>query len=168
MGLHRRVHTVAVKPYGFQCVHIHNFSLLVLVDKRGLQIDDTKHISDNSTDTCATFLASKLQHTQVFKESYCNADRMAVTVVGRNMKCDEDLYVVGLTVTDVNKPLNRWKTCKHIWQATNDDNTEWCSYECDCSRGCEQVMLLRWPKTLSDSSWTLCDISEHCNGKIIY
>jgi hypothetical protein len=30
------------------------------------------------------------------------------------MKCDEDLYAVGLIAIDVNKPLNKWKKCKHI------------------------------------------------------
>ncbi|KAK2159366.1 hypothetical protein LSH36_154g06026 [Paralvinella palmiformis] len=75
------------------------------------------------------------------------------------MGCCRNLYIVGLTRPDIGKLLNKWKTCTQTWQKTNDDNVEWCSYDCDC----EQVMLLRWPETISESSWTLCDISEQCN-----
>ncbi|KAK2159033.1 hypothetical protein LSH36_160g05008 [Paralvinella palmiformis] len=96
-------------------------------------------------------------------EAYCDVKRMTVTIVGQDMGCGQNLYIVGLTQPDIGKPLNRWKTCNQTWQKTNDDNVEWCSYDCDCSGVCEQVMLLRWPVTISESSWTLCDISEQCN-----
>ena len=138
----------------------------VMIERNGFQPDNIEYLRDNSIQTCTSFVAGNLQYTQLFKKTYCSADVMTVTLVGRDMKCGQDLSVVGLTAADVNKPFNRWKTCKQIWQATGDDGAEWCSYECDCSGGCKQVMLLRWPKMLSDYSWTLCDISEHCNGKI--
>ena len=110
-------------------------------------------------------MASERHYTQLFKESNCNEEEMTVTVIGRDMKCGQDLYVVGLTAADVNRSLNTWRTCKQLGQAITEDNTEWSSYECHCSGGCKQVMLLRWPKQISESSWTLCDITEQCYGK---
>ena len=74
--------------------------------------------------------------------------------------CGQNVYVVGLTVAGVNKSLNRWKACKQI-------GIEWGSYECHCSVGRKQVMLIEWPVTLTNLSWTLCDISEYCDGKIV-
>ena len=135
-----------------------------MVQEGGSHAEDIDMLRDSSPQTCSRFVSDKYQHTQLFKESYCNSDRMTVTVVGQDMGCGQDLYVVGLSAADVGKPLNRWKICKLTWNTTNADNMEWCSYDCDCSGGCEEVMLLRWPKPLSASTWTLCDISEHCNG----
>ena len=138
-----------------------------MVERNGLQPDNIEHLRDNSIQTCASFVAGKFQYTQLFKETYCSVDVMTVTLVGRDMKCGQDFYVVGLTAADVNKTFNRWKTCKQTWQATGEDGSEWCSYECRCSGECKQVMLLRWPKQTSEGSWTLCDISAQNYSKRI-
>ena len=135
-----------------------------MAEARGIQPDDVANLNDTSTLSCSKFVSDGTRYTQLFKQSYCNADHMSVTIVGLDMECEQDLYVVALSEDDVDKPLNRWKTCKVSWHTTSTDNKQWCSYDCECSRGCEQVMLLRWPKTPSASTWTLCDISEHCNG----
>ena len=137
------------------------------IEDRSIQPDDVTYLNDNSTFTCSNFVTNRQQYTQIFKESFCADDQMSVTVVGRQMTCDNGLYVVGLSPPDVGKPLNKWKRCQQTWHITTDDDIEWCSYDCHCSGQCEQTMLLRWPKTMTDNSWTLCDIIQHCGGRII-
>ena len=91
---------------------------------------------------------------------------MSVTSVGQDMRCVDNMYVVGLTGSDVRKANNKEKTFKPIWQTTVDDNVDWCMYDCICPVGCEHVMALRWPNKLTESSWTPCDISYYSNGRI--
>jgi len=91
---------------------------------------------------------------------------MSVTLVGQHMRCIDNVYVVGLTGSDVGRRINSWKRCRPSWQTGTDDNADWCHYDCTCAGGCEQTMVLRWPKMLTDRSWTLCDISYYCTGKI--
>jgi hypothetical protein len=147
-------------------INLFVFLVSVVVEQGGVQPDEVKYLNDNFTETCSNFVTNRRQHTQLFKERYCDVNKMTVTVVGREMGCGQGLYLVGLTKPDVGKPLNRWKMCKLNMEATTEDKVEWCSYDCDCSGGCEQVMLLRWPNMALNTSWTLCDISEHCNGKM--
>ena len=137
------------------------------VEKRGLQPDDVTYLNDNLTLTCSNFITNRQQYTQIFKESFCACDHMHVTVVGRHMACDNGLYVAGLSPPDVGKPLNKWKRCQKTYERYTTSNAlEWCLYDCHCSGRCEQTMLLRWPKTMTDNSWTLCDIIQHCVGGI--
>ena len=125
-------------------------------------------LEDNSISTCSRFVADGHQYTQIFQQTTCTTDRMSVTLVGQDMKCVDNMYVVGLTGSEVGKANNKWKTCRPRWQTTTDDNLDWCIYDCICTGDCEQVMALRWPKKLADSSWTLCDIFYHCNGRSSY
>ena len=124
-------------------------------------------LNDNSTHTCSAFVAHKPQMTQIFKPAVCTTDQMSVTLVGEQMKCGQNVYVVGLKGADVGKPFNTWKTCKPRWQETLDSGVEWCNYDCSCTGGCEQVMVSRRPQALVDSSWILCDITQYCNGNCI-
>jgi len=142
------------------------FSLAVIVEEGGLQPDDVIHLNDNSTSTCSNFVTNRQQYTQIFKDSFCADDQMSVTLVGRQMACDNGLYVVGLSPPDVGKPQNIWKRCQQTRHITTDSDTEWCSYDCHCSGRCVQTMVLKWPQTMTDTSWTLCDIIQHCGGRI--
>lgn len=145
--------------------HSFFFSLLVTtVDEDGLTPDDVTRINDESTKTCSVFKAERPIFTQLFQTTSCTADHMSVTLVGRDMTCDGHLFVVGLTEADVGKSMNTWTTCRRVWHASSPESVDWCIYDCKCTKGCEQVMVLRWPETVNDSSWTLCDISTHCNG----
>jgi len=138
----------------------------VIIERHGLQPDNGTNLNDNSIATCSQFVTDGHQHTQIFQQTICTIDRMSVTLVGQDMKCVDNMYVAGLTGSDVGKAINKWKRCRPRRQTTTDDNLDWCIYECICTGNCEQVMALRWPKKLADSSWTLCDISYHCSGRI--
>ncbi|KAK2140293.1 hypothetical protein LSH36_1399g00034 [Paralvinella palmiformis] len=136
----------------------------VIIEERGLQPDDVTPLNDNSTRTCSTFASTRPRHTQIFAQSVCSTDKMSITLVGQRMKCDNDLYVAGLAGPDVGKPLNKWQSCQRRWENTTDDGVEWCSFNCDCINGCDQIMVLRWPKILADTSWNLCDIIQSCTA----
>ena len=135
------------------------------MDGRGLQPDNVARITDNSVNTCSEFVADTPLHTQMFEQAVCTADQMSVTLVGKGIKCESNIYVVGLKGADVGKALNRWKRCKPRWQTTTNESVDWCIYDCHYLGGCEQIMLLRWPTSLTDSSWSLCEITLHCNGE---
>ncbi len=137
----------------------------MITDILGLQPSDAARITDNSIDTCSDFATDSPQYTQMFLQSNCSKDQMSVTLVGQDMKCDSNIYVVGLKGADVGKTLNKWKICKLRWQTTTSESVDWCFYECHCDGGCEQIMLLRWPKSLTDNSWRLCEIYQHCKGQ---
>lgn len=140
----------------------------MIIEERGLQPDDVTPLNDNSTRTCSTFASTRRRHTQIFAQSVCSTDKMSITLVGQRMKCDNDLYVAGLAGSDVGKPLNKWQSCQRRWENTTDDGVEWCSFNCDCINGCDQIMVLRWPKILADTSWNLCDIIQSCTGKFYH
>ena len=120
-----------------------------------------KYLHDDSTHTCSVFVAVHHGHTQIFDQAVCATDQVSVTLVGKEMNCLQDIYLAGLTGSDVEKARNRWRAC----HTTTDNGVDWCSFHCQCSGRCEQVMVLRWPQTPAHSSWTLCDIYQHCNGK---
>ena len=74
------------------------------------------------------------------------------------MDCSQSTYVVGLSGAEVGKANNKWKTCKQRWEITDNDNKDWCLYDCNCTAACEQVMGFRWPKSL-------CDVFPHFSSK---
>ncbi|KAK2145809.1 hypothetical protein LSH36_656g01083 [Paralvinella palmiformis] len=139
-------------------------SKLVVIKFHGLQPDNITNLNDDLIATCSRFATDKHQYTQIFKKVNCSNDRMSVTLIGQDMNCTDSIYVVGLTGSDAGKANNKWKTCLSRWQTTTDDNVDWCIYDCTCTGGCEELMVLRWPNILTSSSFTLCDISYHCNG----
>ena len=139
----------------------------VVIKFHGLQPDNITNLNDDLIATCSRFATDKHQYTQIFKKVNCSNDRMSVTLIGQDMNCTDSIYVVGLTGSDAGKANNKWKTCLSRWQTTTDDNVDWCIYDCTCTGGCEELMVLRWPNILTSSSFTLCDISYHCNGKIL-
>ena len=138
----------------------------IVVDENGVQTSNITMMYDDSAMTCATFTASKIQQTKMYKTSSCSADTLTVTTVGRVLGCDRDLYVVGMTSPDAGARRDRWTKCAPKWQATDQYNAEWCSFNCHCTGGCQQVMVAKWPKTLADSSWSLCDIRLNCDGRL--
>ena len=82
------------------------------------------------------------------------------------MKCESNIYVVGLKGADVGKTQNTWKTCKPRWQTTTNESVDWCVYDCHCLGHCEQNMLLRRTKLMTNSSSSLCEIYQHCSGEL--
>ena len=137
-----------------------------MVDGNGVQTSNITMLYDDSAMTCADFTASKIQQTKVYKTSSCPADTLTVTTVGQDLGCDRDLYVVWMTSPDAGARRDRWTKCAPTWQATDQYDAEWCSFNCHCTGGCQQVMVAKWPKTLADSSWSLCDIRLNCDGRV--
>ncbi|KAK2139188.1 hypothetical protein LSH36_1957g00018 [Paralvinella palmiformis] len=73
-------------------------STAVIIEDRSIQPDDVTYLNDNSTFTCSNFVTNRQQYTQIFKESFCADDQMSVTVVGRQMTCDNGLFLFKRTM----------------------------------------------------------------------
>ena len=114
-------------------------SIPVRVDENGLPPDDVTHLDDNSTETCSRFVPSKHQHTQICKQFKCHRDLVTVSVVGEDMNYGQDLYIFGLTATEAGKPVNK---CLFLWEITTGNRTERSCYDCGCSSGCKQVIII--------------------------
>jgi hypothetical protein len=139
----------------------------VTVDQQGIQPDDITKLHDDSSLTCATFTASKTQQTKIYEPSTCSAGQLTITVVGNNLDCSR-LYVVGMTTPGEGARRDRWAKCTLTWQTIDQNSAEWCSFACLCTGGCQQVMVAKWPKTMAESSWTLCAIRQNCVGRLMY
>ena len=66
-----------------------------MIEKGGLQPDDIIYITDDSAETCSSFVGTRPQYTQIFQQANCTRDNMRVTLVGSDKKCSENMYVVG-------------------------------------------------------------------------
>ena len=102
----------------------------VIIEEYGLQPDDVTCLNDNSSYTCSVFLEKNRPYTQIFEQAVCDNEQMSVTLMGNQMNCDENIYVVGLTESDVGKSVNRWKT-------SSENHAELCNYDCHCTGRCE-------------------------------
>ena len=115
------------------------YFLAVLVDESGVQTNNITMLYDDSAMTCAAFTASKMQQTKVYKTSSCSVDTLIVTIVGRDLGCYMDLYVVGMTSPEAGARRDRWAKCVPKWQAADQYSAEWCSFKCHCTGGCEMA-----------------------------
>ncbi|KAK2143023.1 hypothetical protein LSH36_886g00038 [Paralvinella palmiformis] len=139
----------------------------VIIERHGLQPDNGTNLNDNSIATCSQFVTDGHQHTQIFQQTICTIDRMSVTLVGQDMKCVDNMYVAGLTGSDVGKAINKWKRCRPRRQTTTDDNLDWCIYECICTGYCSnQSICYMYGKGSWDDGIEFCKLI-HPNARMI-
>ncbi|KAK2139355.1 hypothetical protein LSH36_1845g00013 [Paralvinella palmiformis] len=117
---------------------------------------------DDSIETCSSFepddWLSIPRHTQVRVQiPYEVVDDVNVTLIGTNLDCGHNLCVSPLSTAETKKWTDRWTTC-HLLDVSVDHDKESCFYRCKCLGKCEEIQILKTPRTREESYWTLCHI----------
>jgi hypothetical protein len=141
-----------LKPYtiGRLRIHFHD---------SGIKPDKEEFITDNSPRTCATFNNSDDTNSPRYTNfriqvAHHKIDYANVTLIGTNLGCGHNLYVMPLSTAETEKWTGRWTTCP-VTEETTYKGKERCSYSCQCRGSCEEIQVL---KIINDNSWNVCHI----------
>ena len=119
-------------------------------------------ISDDDPDTCANFNIGVDIHTprdSTFRIEVADdiKDYANVTLIGNNLGCGHNLYVTPLSAAETEKWTGRWTTCSLKEESMYGDK-EICSYNCLFTGSCEEMQVIKSPRIVEDSSWTVCHV----------
>jgi hypothetical protein len=134
----------------------------VCFDEKGIFPDNVTFLADGNPDTCHTFTVDdevcvpKYSHLKV-QIAVVVVDNVNVTLMGTNLGCGYNLYVTPLSLAETEKWTGQWSTCR-LFETSIDGGTQNCFYQCKCSGNCKAIQILKWPRTVEESSWTLCHV----------
>ncbi|KAK2147668.1 hypothetical protein LSH36_542g01001 [Paralvinella palmiformis] len=137
--------------------------LVVHIENVGLVPERRELLTDEFVDTCAAFNNENCgvaipRHTQFRIEVADDInDYASVTLIGTNLGCGHNLYVSPLSAEETEKWNGRWTTCL-LKEALMYESNEKCLYECQCRERCEEIQVMKYPKIIEDSSWTVCRV----------
>ncbi|KAK2139357.1 hypothetical protein LSH36_1845g00036 [Paralvinella palmiformis] len=131
-------------------------------DEKGLLPNNEILLVDDYIETCSTFVPddglSIPRYTQVRVQVPEEVvDEVNVTLIGTHLGCGHNLYVSPLSIVEIRKWTGRWKTC-HLLDVSVDHDQESCFYRCKCLGKCEEIQILKTPRTREESYWTLCHL----------
>jgi len=131
-------------------------------DQRGIVPVNKLFISDDDPDTCANFNIGVDIHTprdSTFRIEVADdiKDYANVTLIGNNLGCGHNLYVTPLSAAETEKWTGRWTTCSLKEESMYGDK-EICSYNCLFTGSCEEMQVMKSPRIVEDSSWTVCHV----------
>ena len=145
------------------CVSSTGRGIIVRIENVGLVTERREHLTDEFVDTCAAF---NIEHNGVAIPRYTQFrievadninDYANVTLIGTKLGCGHNLFVSPLSVAETEKWNGRWTTCP-LKEALMYENKEKCLYECQCRGSCEEIQVMKYPKIIEESSWTVCRI----------
>ncbi|KAK2138639.1 hypothetical protein LSH36_2688g00000 [Paralvinella palmiformis] len=117
---------------------------------------------DDYIETCSTFVPddglSIPRYTQVrvqLPEEI--VDEVNVTLIGTHLGCGHNLYVSPLSTFEIRKWTGRRTTCQ-LLDVSVDHDQESCFNRCKCLSKCEEIQILKTPRTREESYWTLCHL----------
>jgi len=143
------------------CISSSGRGLVVHIENVGLVPERRELLTDEFVDTCAAFNNENCgvaipRHTQFRIEVADDInDYASVTLIGTNLGCGHNLYVSPLSAEETEKWNGRWTTCL-LKEALMYESNEKCLYECQCRERCEEIQVMKYPKIIEDSSWTVC------------
>ncbi|KAK2140599.1 hypothetical protein LSH36_1293g00031 [Paralvinella palmiformis] len=124
---------------------------------------NSEFLTDDSVDTCALFALGvdvDVPKRTKFRISIPDiaTDQVIVAMIGINMGCDREFYVMPLSQNDTLKWKGCWSVCplKEIKKFEDKDS---CLFECQCSESCKEIQLIRNPHSIQDSTWYVCKMS---------
>ncbi|KAK2170657.1 hypothetical protein LSH36_1g05011 [Paralvinella palmiformis] len=136
--------------------------LRIRFEDSDINLDNEEFITDDSPRTCATF--NNGDDTNTLRDTTLRIevadyiiDYVNVTLIGNNLGCGHSLYAIPLSAAETEKWTGLWITCP-ITEDRKYEDKERCSYGCRCRGSCEEIQVLKRPKTIKDSSWNLCYI----------
>ncbi|KAK2139347.1 hypothetical protein LSH36_1849g00001 [Paralvinella palmiformis] len=145
------------------------FSLIIPPSDLSLRFGDNKllpqnvdYLTDDSPDTCAIFSFNKeTPHIRdtIFRVELTedNTDMINVTLIGSNLQCGHNLYVVPITEPEKASWKGIWIACSFV-ETSIDEKGEKCLHQCHCSGRCEEIQIMKRPREGDDPSWNLCHI----------
>ncbi|KAK2143006.1 hypothetical protein LSH36_887g01056 [Paralvinella palmiformis] len=113
-------------------------SLPVRFEENSIIPDDEMFLTDYSKDTCTLFKLdddkAEVGKRTKFRISIPELvlDEVAVSMIGSNMGCDRDLYLMPLSPNETLKWGGCWPICPLI-KSGRSGNEEKCRFECQCS-----------------------------------
>ena len=133
-------------------------------DERGIVPDNHDFLTNNSPESCTSFGLPEgrnmAQHSKI--RIYLDDDEdtvgVVVNVTGTNLGCGYNLYVAPLSQVETEKWTGRWTSCP-IMGTSADVEKERCIYNCTCRGGCEEIQIMKWPRSIEESYWMLCQVS---------
>ena len=127
-------------------------------------------LRDDNRETCTTFEADgRLETRQLTTFRVRSYDQRAeyinVTLVGQNLSCSDNLYVMPLTAAQTKHWTGIWITCPLLTTSV-EGRFESCTFNCRCLGGCAEIQISKRPRKASESSWSLCrlDIGDRSAG----
>ena len=147
-------------------------SLPVRFEEGSIIPNNSEFLTDDSVDTCALFALGvdvDVPKRTKFRISIPDiaTDQVIVAMIGINMGCDREFYVMPLSQNDTLKWKGCWSVCplKEIKKSEDKDS---CLFECQCSESCKEIQLIRNPHSIQDSTWSVCKMSlMYTPGNII-
>ncbi|KAK2146152.1 hypothetical protein LSH36_628g00017 [Paralvinella palmiformis] len=146
--------------------HILHFPLespVVSFDEVSIHPDNVEFLTDDSVDTCALFaigVDADVPKRTKFRISISDivTDQVIVAMIGINMGCDREFYVMPLSQNDTLKWKGCWSVCP-LMESTRSEDKDNCLFDCQCSGSCREIQLIRNPNSTQDSGWSVCDMS---------
>ena len=127
-------------------------------------------LRNDNNDTCTTFEAdvrTEVSQLTTFRvRSYDEqAEYINVTLVGRNLSCANNLYVIPLTAAQTKHWTGIWTTCPLLTTSV-EGRLESCTFNCHCLGRCGEIQVSKRPRKATESSWSLCrlDIGDRSAG----
>jgi len=115
-----------------------------------------------SNETCTRFVAD--QNMQ--KEQYSSfridipvekLDFINVTVLGENITCGYDLYVMPLNTAETTTWKGIWVTCPLLQTTTATGMNKRCVFRCQCHLAlCKEIQVYKRLRNYEEGSWILC------------
>ena len=135
----------------------------VRFDERGIVPDNHDFLTNISPESCTSFGIPEGRNMaqQTKFRIYLDDDEdtvgVIVNVTGTNLGCGYNLYVSPLAQLETEKWTGRWSSCPILEISTVADK-DICSYNCTCRGGCEEIQIMKWPRSIQESYWTLCEV----------
>jgi hypothetical protein len=86
-----------------------------------------------------------------------DVNEVNITLRGTDLGCGKNLYVTPLRAAEAEKWTGKWSTCP-VLDISVQGGQEVCKYNCQCEGGCEEIQVMKRPRSIQESSWTLCPI----------
>ncbi|KAK2144352.1 hypothetical protein LSH36_765g00005 [Paralvinella palmiformis] len=114
------------------------------------------------TDRCTQFVGDQTVHTEQYSTfrlevPETKVDLVTVTLLGENIACGYDLYVMPLTASQKLKWSGIWIVCPLLKTALIAGRNR-CTFGCQCKGHCREIQVTRRPLSSEKNSWTLCYI----------
>ena len=116
-----------------------------------------------STETCTRFVPDQNIQTEQYSTFRIDIpeerlDSVIVIVLGENIGCAYDLYVMPLTVTETANWSGLWVICPLLETTAADGLNKRCVFRCECNGMCKEIQVCRRPHNYEETAWTLCSI----------
>jgi hypothetical protein len=135
--------------------------LSIRFDQNSLVPDDVTLLTNIMSANCATFQHNDQARPKITKFRVqipdTNVNEVKITLCGTDLGCDTNLYVTLLIAAETEKWTGKWSNCP-IVATSSYFGQDTCTYKCQCEGDCEEIQVMKRPRNVTESFWTLCPI----------